>query len=344
MPEISVIIPAYNAENTIVETINSVLNQTFEDFELIIINDGSNDRTLDVIKKFKDNRISVHTFPNSGPSSARNKGLRLAKGNFISYVDADDLWSKDKLRSQFLALKIDPQADVAYSWTIFIDENGKYIHPLKSFDYIGDVYGKIILLNFVGSGSNLLIRRDSAIDAGYFDESLNFGEEWDYYIRLAKNSYFTLIKEYQIFYRQNSKSLSSSIEKFEEDSIRVIDKTYDNIPEDLRHLRNITLSNTMLYLAYIYLTRQPQGTWKSETVNKILKSVKINPFTLVSFTTWSLLLSTAVSYLLPFKYSVILTHYFLNTYGKLLMILSPKLKKAVLYDLVDLNQSSSTNK
>lgn len=109
MPEISVIIPVYNAENTILETINSVLNQTFEDFELIIINDGSTDRTLDVIKKFKDNRISVHTFPNSGPSSARNKGLRLAKGNFISYVDADDLWSKDKLRSQFLALKNDPQ-------------------------------------------------------------------------------------------------------------------------------------------------------------------------------------------------------------------------------------------
>jgi glycosyltransferase involved in cell wall biosynthesis len=88
---ISVIIPAYNAEKTILTTIESVLDQTYSNFELIVINDGSTDNTLNLINKIKDNRLKLHSFENAGLPSARNKGIKLARGEFISFIDADNL-------------------------------------------------------------------------------------------------------------------------------------------------------------------------------------------------------------------------------------------------------------
>ena len=84
MPTISVIVPAYNAESTIHETIMSVLNQSFSDFELIVVNDGSTDNTIDVVSKINDERISIISFPNKGPSAARNRGINQAKGYSFS--------------------------------------------------------------------------------------------------------------------------------------------------------------------------------------------------------------------------------------------------------------------
>src|SRR4028119_546862 len=117
MPIISVIIPAYNAERTIKETIQSVLNQSFQDLELLIINDGSQDSTLDVVESIQDPRIRVFCYLNAGSSASRNRGIGLAKGEYISFIDADDLWTVDKLESQFKALQENPKAAVAYSWT-----------------------------------------------------------------------------------------------------------------------------------------------------------------------------------------------------------------------------------
>jgi len=91
MPKISVIIPAYNAEKTIRETIESVCKQTFSDFELIIINDGSKDKTLEIAQSIKDKRIKVFCYENRGLSTARNRGISKANGEYIAFLDADDL-------------------------------------------------------------------------------------------------------------------------------------------------------------------------------------------------------------------------------------------------------------
>ncbi len=92
MPKISVVVPAYNSQNTISETITSVLQQTFSDFELIVINDGSTDRTLELLSDVKDARLKVYSYPNGGLPTARNRGIVRATGEFISFIDADDLW------------------------------------------------------------------------------------------------------------------------------------------------------------------------------------------------------------------------------------------------------------
>lgn len=113
MPTISVIIPVYNGQKTIKETIQSVLNQTFADWELIIVNDGSQDATLEIINSINDYRIKVFSYSNAGVSSSRNRGIDQAQGEFISFLDADDLWTPDKLKEQLKALQENPQAALA---------------------------------------------------------------------------------------------------------------------------------------------------------------------------------------------------------------------------------------
>jgi glycosyltransferase involved in cell wall biosynthesis len=121
MQTISVVVPAYNAERTILETIASVQQQTFSDFELIVINDGSTDGTLEQLNTVKDPRLKVFSYENGGISVARNRGIAQATGEFIAFLDADDLWTPDKLELQLAALQQHPEVGVAYSWTCFMD-------------------------------------------------------------------------------------------------------------------------------------------------------------------------------------------------------------------------------
>ncbi|HBL15031.1 MAG TPA: glycosyl transferase family A, partial [Cyanobacteria bacterium UBA11162] len=110
-------------EKTIKETIESILNQTFVDFELIVINDGSTDSTVDIVTSIQDSRLQVFSYPNAGLAASRNRGIDRATGKYISFIDADDLWTPDKLERQLKALEENPQAAVAYSWTDCIDES-----------------------------------------------------------------------------------------------------------------------------------------------------------------------------------------------------------------------------
>ena len=117
MSTISVVIPAYNAAKTISETIDSVRRQTFTDFELIVINDGSSDHTAELVNAVADDRLQLFSYENGGLPVARNRGIDRASGEFIAFLDADDLWTPDKLELQLEALQKHPEAGVAYSWT-----------------------------------------------------------------------------------------------------------------------------------------------------------------------------------------------------------------------------------
>ena len=155
---ISVIIPVFNGEQTIEETINSILDQTFQDIEIIIINDGSTDATLEIVENISDSRIKIFSYPNAGLSASRNRGIDRAKGEYISFIDADDLWTPDKLELQWQALQKNPQAAVAYSWTDYIDESSKFIKSGRRITINGDAFSKLLITNFLENGSNPLIR------------------------------------------------------------------------------------------------------------------------------------------------------------------------------------------
>ncbi len=163
MPQISVIIPAYNAERTIRETIESVQRQTFQDFELIVINDGSKDRTVELVQSINDERLKIFSYENGGLPVARNRGISRTTGEFIAFLDADDLWTPEKLELQLVALKQHPEAGVAYSWTCFMDvnEQGAAVSFLPSppYSFEGNVYKKLLVSDIINSGSNKLILR-----------------------------------------------------------------------------------------------------------------------------------------------------------------------------------------
>ncbi|AMW28711.1 MULTISPECIES: glycosyltransferase [Arthrospira] len=250
MPQISIILPAYNAEKTIKETIDSVINQTFKDFELIIINDGSTDRTLDIISSIDDPRVQVFSYPNSGASVSRNRGFSKASAQYIAFLDADDLWTPDKLELQYAALEADPEASVAYSWTNYIDQYGEFLYPGFHQSYQGDVYSILLVKNFLENGSNPLITRHALSAIGGFDESLKGGQDWDLYLRLAAQYKFVCISQAQILYRISEHSISSNIERQESSCLSVLNKAFNNAPSSLKNLKKDSLSHLYSYLTF----------------------------------------------------------------------------------------------
>lgn len=247
-PKISVIIPAYNSENAIGNTIKSVQNQTFTDLELIVINDGSQDSTLEVITQIKDSRIKVFSYANAGGNVSRNRGLHRAVGEFVSFLDADDLWTPDKLQSQLQALQENVTAKVAYSWTDYIDTNGELILSGKRINVNGNVYENLLLNNFLENGSNPLICRKSLISLGGFDESLNAAQDWDMWLRLASKFNFICVPSVQILYRISANSVSTNLVRQEKSCLQVLERAYKERPSALKHSWNLSLANLYKYL------------------------------------------------------------------------------------------------
>ncbi|MEH2271815.1 MAG: glycosyltransferase [Nostoc sp.] len=255
LPKISVIIPAYNSEKTITHTIQSVLNQTFTDLELIVINDGSQDSTLEVVTKIQDSRIKVFSYSNAGGNVSRNRGLHHSVGEFISFLDADDLWTPDKLQSQLKALQENVNAKVAYSWTDYINANGQFILSGKRINVNENVYEKLLLNNFLENGSNPLICRKALITLGGFDESLNAAQDWDMWLRLASKFDFICVPSVQILYRISANSVSSNLVRQEKTCLQVLERAYKEKPSlrdatrtTLKQNWNISLANLYKYL------------------------------------------------------------------------------------------------
>ncbi len=277
MPKISVVIPVYNGEKTIQATVKSVIDQTFKDIEILIINDGSGDRTLEILNHLPDSRLKIYSFPNAGLAASRNRGIDLAQGDYISFIDADDLWSSDKLQDQFNALETNPQAGLAYSWTDFIDEAGHFLRPGGHSSQAGDVYQAILLFYFIESGSNILIRKDIIAKVGKFDETLKAAEDWDFCLRVAANYAFAVVPKVQVFYRQTTISMSAKISQQEAATLRVLEKAYQQAPEYLQANRKLSLGNLYQYLSCRALESVPNRQQALNGIHCLTQVVKYKP-------------------------------------------------------------------
>jgi len=249
MSLITVIIPVYNGEKTIRETIESVLNQTYSNFELLVINDESTDSTLDLLASIQDPRLKVFSYINAGVSASRNRGLSHASGEFIAFLDADDLWTPDKLEAQVKALQQNPQAAVAYSWFDYIDESGQFLRNGCRTTTSGDLDQEFLISQFFNISSSL-IRTQALLEVGNFDESLTHGEDWDLFLRLAARYHFVAIPSVQISYRLSANSATSNLFKMEAEFLKVLDRAYSQAPESLQHLKKQTLSIFYKYAIY----------------------------------------------------------------------------------------------
>lgn len=315
MALISVIIPAYNAEKTVAKTIGSVLNQTINDLELIVIDDGSKDKTLEIASAIKDPRIKVFSYPNSGVAVSRNRGISLATGEYISFIDADDLWTPDKLEAQLKALQENTQAAVAYSWTNMIDQEDNFVSKGRHKNISGDVYSYLLLTNFLESGSNPLIRTQALKEVGNFDESLKHSQDWDMYLRLAARYHFAVVCQPQILYRKSDNSMSSNLLGLEEAGRKVSEKAFAQAPQSLQYLKAIVFKNRYKYYTFKALEGFPIRQRGLIALLFLWYAIKYDPALLLTKVIWKILLKITVVVVLSPQLSKALLKKFPNIFN-----------------------------
>jgi glycosyltransferase involved in cell wall biosynthesis len=212
-PTVSVIIPTYNRANLVGKAIKSVLSQTYQDFEIIVIDDGSTDNTEEVIRSFKDKKVKyIKKYKkNKGISVARNIGIKMARGKYIALLDSDDEWLPEKLDKQSKVLQSEsPEVGVVCSWSYNIDEKGNYISKRCLPKKGGYIYEDLLSTNPI-SVPTVLIRKECFNRVGLFDDLLNAQEDWDMWIRIAKYYRFALIKVPLVKYRLHSNQISKNL-------------------------------------------------------------------------------------------------------------------------------------
>lgn len=182
---VSVVMPAYNAERFVAEAIESVLAQTHQDLELIVVDDGSTDRTAAVVASFGA-RVRCVRQQNARQAAARNRGVREATGDYLAFIDADDLWRPEKLAKQLRVLEADPSLGFVYCNVDHVDEDGRFVCPRP-----GAVKGRALEPILMGEpigglcGSTLLISRARFAEIGPFDVDLPPCEDTDFWVRVA---------------------------------------------------------------------------------------------------------------------------------------------------------------
>lgn len=248
MVEVSVIIPAYNAEKTVRESIQSVLEQTFKNLEIIVVNDGSTDSTLEIVSDIKDPKLRVVSSKNCGLSAARNLGIKHSAGQYLSFLDADDLWLPSKVQDQLDILKTSGSAKVVYSWVDNIDEAGSKLGISSRSSISGNVYPNLLVANFIRNGSNVLLERSTIEEVGFFDETLRACEDRDMWLRLAGKYEFAVCPKVHVLYRQSSSSLSSNVRNQTIHTYRMLELAYHRAPSQYKYLKTKSYFNVNIAL------------------------------------------------------------------------------------------------
>ncbi|MDX6188203.1 glycosyltransferase family A protein [Flavobacterium sp. Fl-318] len=208
-PEISVIMPVYNAGNFLAESIESILKQTFTNFELIILNDKSTDNSLEVISNYQRNDsriIIINKDINVGPANLRNEGLKIAKGDFIALMDADDIALPTRFEKQIAVLKNNPEIGVCGTWfTFFGSKKNKLIKHSEKPDAI-----KISFLHSCVIGNPTVMLRKTALNNAQFENEYVPVEDYDLWSRLSAKTAFYNIPESLLDYRQHDNNISKT--------------------------------------------------------------------------------------------------------------------------------------
>jgi glycosyltransferase involved in cell wall biosynthesis len=212
-PAVSVIIPTYNYARFLPQALGSALRQTFRDFEILVIDDGSTDNTADVVRPYlADPRVSYHRVANGGPSRARNLGIGRARAGLLAFLDADDVWLPAKLEKQLAVLRRDLGLGLVYSRRHFIDEEGYELDCPEPAPHRGNVLEPLLAGNFICLTSCLIPRR--VFEAvGAFDETLGQSEDYDLWLRIAERCRFAYVDEPLVGYRVGHASISRHVEE-----------------------------------------------------------------------------------------------------------------------------------
>ncbi|MGD1855611.1 MAG: glycosyltransferase family 2 protein [Leptolyngbyaceae cyanobacterium] len=252
-PKVSVVIPVYNSMRYLPDTLDSVARQTLSDFEVILINDGSSDAVETWFDSNRqDARFRLVSQPNQGVSVARNTGISLARGEYIAFLDADDLWQPTKLEQQVQILDDDPETGLVYSWVACIDSESRLTGRVRMHSHEGRVWPALIQYDFVEGTSTAMVRQSCFAKVGCFDPSLLRNQDWDMWLRIAKHYSFRVVTAPLVYYRQHGHSISKDWPIVEASFHQVLSREFKVATPDMQPLQARSYG-----LAYLYLGWKP---------------------------------------------------------------------------------------
>jgi glycosyltransferase involved in cell wall biosynthesis len=205
----------YNSENLLNQAIESVLAQTYPNWELIVVDDGSTDNTAQIVSNFKDRRIVSVYQKNRGQAATLNRGLDAARGEYVTTLDVDDWYTPNSLQDRALFLDGNPQYDVVYGDGVFCDLNGnelKRFSEMRPGEVVGDVFDILLSNAFFGTGANVMVRKSALekFDIRY-DETIVWCQDYDLYLRLAEKCRFGYVDSIMVWYRLHTANMTMSM-------------------------------------------------------------------------------------------------------------------------------------
>lgn len=282
MKKVSVIIPVYNVEEYISDTIRSVLEQTYSNFELLIVNDGSPDRSVEICQGFNDPRIRIINQLNRGLAGARNTGIRHATGEYIAFLDGDDLWLPTKLAQHLEHLEKRPEVGISYSRSELIDQSGSRTGTYLMPELSGITVFTLLRGSPIGNGSAAVFRREVfeeiqfqddryRTEYCYFDEQFRQSEDIECWLRIAIQTKWQWegIPEASTLYRVNPNGLSANLNKQFNSWEKVLEKTKSYAPDLITRWESLAKAYQLRYLARSAI-RLRTGTAAAEFINRAL--------------------------------------------------------------------------
>jgi glycosyltransferase involved in cell wall biosynthesis len=257
-PIVTVVIPLYNCERWISQTLASAQAQTYSDLDIIVVDDGSTDHGPEIVDRAArdDKRIRLIQKDNGGVARARNVGISRALGDFIAPLDADDLWHPEKIARQVdLIQSSSPQVGVVYCWAIEIDEDDCIVPPICDGPFAaGNVLAEVVAkAGIITSGANPLIRRCYLERIGGYDSTVEYCEDWKLQLCLAEICEFALVPAHLVAYRRTggsrSKNAAGSARSMESISRWIIER-WPNMP---REIEREMIFNRNSYVAHLSL-------------------------------------------------------------------------------------------
>ncbi|NKM29595.1 glycosyltransferase family 2 protein [Rhizobium laguerreae] len=260
-PLVTIVIPAYNAEKTLVETLRSVSAQSYDKLEILVVDDGSRDGTFDLARDYSltDRRVRVLRQDNGGVARARNHGIKEARGFYIAPVDADDVWHPSKIELQLEAVLKFPHGNgVAYNWYAAIDENGIIFGHSRPVLHQGNIFEPLLRENFIGNGSTPLMPRAEILrcggyDAGLRDNGAEGCEDLKLYLALAETLPFALVPDFLTGYRFTKGNMSSNAYRMLKSHALVMAPIIARYPHFERDIRTAEFNTASWYFKKAFL-------------------------------------------------------------------------------------------
>ncbi|GLR91055.1 glycosyltransferase family 2 protein [Bradyrhizobium iriomotense] len=277
---VSIVIPAYNAERFIARTLASAQAQTYEKLKIIVVDDGSTDNTRSVVEAIAatDKRLELISTPNRGVARARNLGIENARGPYVAFLDADDLWHPTKIARQVEALdthRSDPSWGGVYSFRRTINEEDQVVGtgPILA-DCRGYVLARDLVLKFIGNGSSLLVHRDAAMavdgfDPSYADKGIGGCEDLDFELRLAARYRIETVRSFLVGYRMYQGNMSSDGSRMAKAMIETIARHVKSNPSIAPRVQRWALGGSYRY-AFQVLLRERRLLPAAATYTKLL--------------------------------------------------------------------------